>query len=65
MPKIKTHQGMKKRVRATGKGKLKKAHANKSHNRITKTAENKRSYRKSLDIHKNDAKKVRRLTPYL
>jgi len=65
MPKIKTHQGMKKRIKITGGGKLKHRHANRSHNRIKKAPETKQNYRRRLDVKKSDSKSVKRLVPYL
>ncbi|MFC1651602.1 50S ribosomal protein L35 [Patescibacteria group bacterium] len=65
MPKIKTHQGMKKRVKITAGGKLKRRHANRSHNRVNKKPETKQDFRKSLDVKKSDQKNVKRLVPYL
>jgi len=65
MPKIKSHSGMKKRVYLTGRGKIKRRHAARSHNRIKKTTEQKQKMRRSLDVKKSDIKNVRRMTPYL
>ena len=43
MPKIKTHSGAKKRFKLTGKGKVKRAHAFKSHILNKKTTKRKRN----------------------
>lgn len=56
---------MKKRVRATAKGKIKRRHANRSHNRIKKAPETKQTHRKHLDVKKSDQNKVKKMTPYL
>jgi large subunit ribosomal protein L35 len=65
MPKIKTHQGTKKRVRITGKGKLRRRRANQSHNRIKKKSKQKRSFRRRVKVHKGDRKRMKKLIPYL
>ena len=43
MPKVKTNSGAKKRFRFTGTGKIKRQHANHSHNLTKKTKKQKRN----------------------
>ena len=47
MPKIKTHSGAKKRFKVTKNGKIKRAHAFKSHILNKKTTKRKRGLRKA------------------
>ncbi len=65
MPKLKTHRGFAKRVKVTGQGKLKRAKAFHSHLLSNKTPKMKRRLSKGDTIHPSDAKRVRRLVPYL
>lgn len=65
MPKIKNHRGAKKRVYLTGNKKMKRRHAAKSHNRIKKTAGNKRDYRHSCDVSRGDKHRMKKLLPHL
>ena len=48
MPKIKTHSGAKKRFKLTKNGKVKRAHAFKSHILNKKTTKRKRNLRKTI-----------------
>lgn len=66
MPKIKTHSGAKKRFRTTGTGKIKRAHANKSHklNSALKNAKRKRNLRKSTIADETNVAKLKKLIPY-
>lgn len=61
MPKIKTHKGMRKRVKKTSKGKLKRDRAFQSHLLSKKDQKKKRLFRKDHDIDSADRKKVERL----
>jgi large subunit ribosomal protein L35 len=61
MPKIKTHKGMSKRVKKTGKGKLKRDRAFQSHLLNKKSKKKKRLFTKDHDIDNADKKKVKRL----
>jgi large subunit ribosomal protein L35 len=65
MPKLKTHRGFAKRVKVTGKGKLKRAKAFHSHLLSNKTPKMKRRLSKSDTIHPSDAKRMKSLIPYL
>ncbi len=61
MPKTKTHSASKKRFRVTGKGKVLRRHAMKSHLLEHKTAKRKRGFRKMHDVSKADTKGIKRL----
>ncbi len=65
MPKIKTKRGAAKRIRATGTGKLARAKGWKKHLLEAKPPKRKRQLRKMTLIAPADAKRMRRLVPYL
>ncbi|MDD2220643.1 MAG: 50S ribosomal protein L35 [Clostridia bacterium] len=65
MPKMKTHRGAAKRIKATGTGKFKRHHAYASHILGKKSPKRKRNLRKGVVLSAADAKKCRRLLPYL
>lgn len=65
MPKLKTHRGFAKRIKVTGTGKLKRAKAFHSHLLSSKTPKMKRRLSKPDTIHPSDAKRVKKLIPYL
>lgn len=65
MPKMKSHSGGKKRVKLTGKGKLKRSKAFTSHILTKKTQKRKRKLRKAGLVSDGDMKRVRKLLPYL
>ena len=64
MPKIKTHSGAKKRFNLTKSGKVKRAHAFKSHILTKKTTKRTRNLRKNgyADVTNVDA--IREMIPY-
>ena len=64
MPKIKTHSGAKKRFSLTKSGKVKRAHAYKSHILNKKTTKRKRNLRKSAMADVTNVEQVKRLIPY-
>lgn len=64
MPKIKTHSGAKKRFSLTKNGKVKRAHAFKSHILNKKTTKRKRNLRKTTMADVTNVAQVRRLIPY-
>ncbi len=64
MPKIKTHSGAKKRFSLTKTGKVKRAHANKSHILNKKTTKRKRNLRKTAMADVTNVAQVKRLIPY-
>lgn len=61
MPKLKTHKATVKRIRASKGGKFLRDKAAKSHLLTHKSDRTKIS----LELNKNDIKKVRKLAPYL
>ena len=66
MPKLKTHTGAKKRFKLTKNGKVKRAHAYKSHllNNGRKTTKRKRGLRKAAYVDKTNAGALKHLLPY-
>ncbi len=64
MPKIKTHSGAKKRFSLTKSGKVKRAHAYKSHILNKKTSKRKRNLRKTAMADATNVAQVKRLIPY-
>ena len=64
MPKIKTHSGAKKRFDLTKNGKVKRAHANKSHILNKKTTKRKRNLRKTVMADVTNTAQLKRLIPY-
>lgn len=59
--KAKTHSGLKKRIKVTGKGKLKRGRAYKNHLAQSKTTKQNRQLRKQTLVHKSDEKRIKRL----
>ena len=64
MPKLKTHSGAKKRFSLTKTGKVKRAHANKSHILNKKTTKRKRGLRKSAIADVTNTPAIKRMIPY-
>ena len=64
MPKIKTHSGAKKRFKLTKTGKVKRAHAFKSHLLNKKTTKRKRNLRKTVTADATNVAKVKKMIPY-
>ena len=64
MPKLKTHNGAKKRFKLSKTGKVIRAHANKSHILNKKTTKRKRGLRKTTVADKTNVVAVRKLIPY-
>ena len=66
MPKLKTHTGAKKRFNLTKTGKVKRAHAYKSHllNGHDKDTKRKRGLRKGAYADVTNAATVKRMIPY-
>ncbi len=61
MPKMKTNKGAAKRFKITGKGKVKRMRAYKSHILTKKTAKRKRRLRKAAIAAPGDARRVLRM----
>ena len=64
MPKIKTHSGAKKRFKLTKTGKVKRAHAFKSHIHNKKTTKRKRNLRKVVTADVTNVAKIKKMIPY-
>ena len=64
MPKIKTHNGAKKRFKLSKNGKVIRAHAYKSHILNKKNTKRKRGLRKTTVADKTNVAQVKRLIPY-
>ena len=64
MPKIKTHSGAKKRFKLTASGKVKRAHAYKSHILNKKTTKRKRNLRKTVVADVTNVAAVKKMVPY-
>ena len=64
MPKLKSHSGAKKRFNLTKTGKVKRAHAFKSHILNKKTTKRKRHLRKQAYCSKANAAVIKKLIPY-
>lgn len=64
MSKVKTHSGAKKRFKLTKNGKVKRAHAFKSHILNKKTSKRKRGLRKGAYADKTNVSAIKQLMPY-
>ena len=66
MPKLKSHSGAKKRFKLTASGKVKHAHAYKSHllNGHGKTTKRKRGLRQAAYADSTTAPTIKRMIPY-
>ncbi len=61
MPKQKTHSGLKKRIKITGTGKIKRGHAYTGHLKTNKTHKQNRNLHKSGLVHATDEKRINSL----
>ncbi len=61
MPKQKTHSGLKKRIKVTGTGKLKRGQAFKGHLAASKTTKQNRQLRGETGVHPTDEKRIKSL----
>ena len=64
MPKLKTNRSVKKRMRTTKSGKIKRFQANKSHLLTGRTAKRKRHLSKATYVFKGFEKAMNKLLPY-
>ena len=64
MPKLKTHTGAKKRFKLTKNGKVKRAHAYKSHILTKKDTKRTRCLRHSTYADKTNVATIKLLVPY-
>lgn len=65
MPKLKTHSGLSKRVKMTKSGKIKRAHAFKSHILNKKETKRKRGLRQAVYADATNVKAIKKQCPYL
>jgi len=65
MPKIKTHKGAAKRFKITGKGKIKRSRAYKSHLMTGKPSKRTKRLRTSTLVSDREYVTIKRLLPYL
>jgi large subunit ribosomal protein L35 len=63
--KLKTHKATAKRFRVTGTGKIMRTKGGKSHLRRRSSKRTKSQFDKMQDVSPGDAKRVKRLAPYL
>lgn len=61
MPKMKTNKSVAKRFKITGKGKVKRGQAFKSHILTKKTSKRKRNLRKTVIAAKGDERRMKRM----
>ena len=61
MPKMKSHSGLKKRVKTTASGKLKRGHAYVSHLAPHTAHKQKKHLAKATLVHKSDYKRIKTL----
>ena len=61
MPKQKTHSGLKKRIKITGSGKIKRGHAYTGHLKTNKTHKENKNLSKSTLVHESDVKRIKSL----
>ncbi len=64
MPKLKSHSGSKKRFNLTKTGKVKRAHAYKSHILTKKVRKRKRGLRKGTYADATNVAAIRQMIPY-
>jgi len=65
MPKMKSKRGASKRFKATASGKIKRRKGWKSHLLEWKSPKRRRRLRQSALVSKSDARRIKRLLPYL
>jgi len=61
VPKQKTNSAAKKRFKITGRGRILRRHAMKSHNLEKKTAKRRRGFRRDHSVDSTDVREVERL----
>jgi large subunit ribosomal protein L35 len=67
MPKIKmkTHSGIAKRVKRTGSGKLRRAHAFAYHKAASKSSKRKRNLRGTTLVSASDVRRIKQMLAYV
>ena len=61
MPKAKTHSGLKKRIKITGTGKIKRGHTYTGNLKTNKTHKQNKQLAKSGLVHESDEKRIKQL----
>lgn len=61
MPKAKTHSGLKKRIKITGTGKIKRGHSYTGHLKTNKTHKQNKQLSKAGFVHSTDEKRIKQL----
>ena len=61
MPKQKTHSGLKKRIKVTGSGKIKRGHAYTGHLKTNKTHKQNKQLSQQTTVDKTDIKRIKSL----
>ena len=61
MPKQKTHSGLKKRIKVSASGKVKRGHAYTGHLKTNKTHKQNKDLSKSGLVHETDMKRIKSL----
>ena len=61
MPKQKTHSGLKKRIKVSASGKIKRGHAYTGHLKTNKTHKQNKNLSKSGLVHDTDMKRIKPL----
>ena len=61
MPKQKTHSGLKKRIKITGRGKIKRGHSYTGHLKTNKSHKQNKNLSKSGLVHESDMKRIKSL----
>lgn len=64
MPKMKSHSSMKKRIKVTKSGNLKKTTANRAHKLTGKTAKRKMALKQASYVDSANKEAVKKLLPY-
>lgn len=65
MPKAKTHSGLKKRIKVTATGKIKRGHAYTGHLKTNKSHKQNKDLSKSTTVHATDVKRIKSLVSNL
>ena len=61
MPKVKTRSSVKKKFKVTGKGKILRRPAMRSHNLEKKSSKRKRGFRKGREVTKGDRSAIKKM----
>ncbi len=64
MPKVKTHQGTRKRIAVTGRGRLLRGRQGGGHLKQKKSPRRRRDLTREVPVSPQDTARIRRLIPY-